>query len=56
MHLTFSPFINKILKLDNQVIEMGTLKEDKFTETTKALMESDKAVPTLKRIKNFKRI
>ncbi len=55
MHLTFSPFINKILKLANQDLEMGTLKEDKFTETTKTLIESDKAVPTLKRIINFQK-
>ena len=34
---------------------MGTLKEDKFTETTEALIESVKAVPTLKRIKNFQK-
>ena len=32
---------------------MGTLKEDKFTETTEALIESVKAVPTPKRIKIF---
>ncbi len=34
---------------------MGTLKEDKFSETTEALMASEKAVPTIKRIKNFQK-